>query len=213
MVKEQIIGVIALITTVLSPPQQNVQPLLAPLPTVGKIQEIQEKEEVLAEHFLDLNTRSASDQINEVFKYNILLAINYYDYYFFLEPEEVFAFHANIRPEFADLPVKTGWTYYTAKEGYRTILGLPGNGVCHLASLMNWVASEAGLEVTAPVNHSFAPIPGVPKEYGTSIKYLPQGGNAQNQNLYIKNTLGFPVKFVLETDEGGVSLKILRQNF
>lgn len=202
MIKQQILGIVALISTILLPASQAVGPLLSPVPEV--------REEILAEHFLDLNTRAESTAVNEIFKYNILLALEYYNFSFTLEPGEVFAFHENIAPEFADLPVKTGWTRYTTKEGYKTVLGLPGNGVCHLASLMNWTATDSGLEVVSRVNHNFAPIPEVPKEYGTSIKYLPQGGNSQNQNLYIKNTLDFPVRFVFETDEGEVTLKILK---
>jgi hypothetical protein len=202
MIKQQIIGLITLVSTALTPASQAMGELLSPLPAI--------KEEVLAEHFLDLKVRSESDAVNEVFKDNILLALEYYGYSFILKPEEVFAFHANIASEFADLPVKTGGTNYTAKEGYKTILGLPGNGVCHLASLMNWTAADAGLEVTARVNHDFAPIPEVPREYGTSIRYMPAGGNSQNQNLYIKNTFDFPVKFVFTTDSESVSLKIAK---
>jgi hypothetical protein len=209
MIKQQIIGIVALISTVLLPAclparqaSQAVMPLLSPVSET--------REEVLAEHFLDLNTRSESETINEVFKFNVLHALAFFGDSFVLEPGEVFAFHDNVLPEFKDFPLKTGWTRYTAKEGYQTILGLPGNGVCHLASLMNWTASDAGLGVVAKVNHNFAPIPEMPKENGTSIKYLPSGSNSQNQNLYIKNTFDFPVKFVFETSEDSVNLKILK---
>ncbi|MBL7150763.1 VanW family protein [Candidatus Microgenomates bacterium] len=204
MIKEQVIGLIALVSTVLTPLNQKAGELLSPLSET--------QEEILAEHDLNLETRAKGPYVNEVFKFNILHAIDLYNNGFVLQPNEVFAFHENIRLEFNDLPVKTGWTKYTAKEGYKTVLGLPGNGVCHLASLMNWVSSEAGLEVIARVNHNFAPVPEVPKEYGTSIRYMRDGSrNTKNQNLYIKNIFDFPVEFVFETDNRGVNLKILSQ--
>ena len=132
MIKEQILGIIALILTVVAPLTQVVGPLLSPT--------VEVREEVLAEHFMDLNTRAAGEHVNEVFKFNILLAVEKFGHSFILEPGEGFAFHENMALEFTDLPMKTGFTRYTAKEGYQTVLGLPGNGVCHLATLMNWVA-------------------------------------------------------------------------
>ena len=204
MIKEQILGVIVLISTVIAPLTQGVRPLLSPAPEI--------QEEVLAEHFMDLNTRAAGEYVNDVFKFNILLAVEKFGHSFTLEPGEGFAFHENMAPEFADLAMKTGFTRYTAKEGYQTVLGLPGNGVCHLATLMNWVASDVGLEVTARVNHNFAPVPEIPREYGTSIRYMADGSrNTQNQNLYIINNFDFPVEFVFETAEDEISLKILKE--
>jgi len=51
----------------------------------------------------------------------------------------------------------------------------------------------------------------VPKEYGTSIRYMPDGSlNSQNQNLYIKNTFDFPVKFVFSVDREEVRLAITK---
>jgi len=198
--KETIVALVALITATLSP---TPQPLLSPIPEI--------REEVLAEHRLDLTTRNESPYTNEIFAYNILLALDYFDYSLTLEPGEIFAFHENVTPEFTNLPLKTGWTKYTAAEGYKTVGGLPGNGVCHLASLMNWTTQDAGLEVVAKVNHNFAPVPGVPKEYGTSIRYYPnEGGNTQNQNLYIINSFDFPVTFLFTASEQTVNLKLLK---
>ncbi len=167
--------------------------------------------EILAAKTMDLNTRARGERVNQVFKDNILLAVDKFGDGFVLEPGEVFAFHEQVRPEFADQPLKTGFTRYEASEGYQTALGLPGNGVCHLATLMNWAASDAGLEVLAPVNHDFAPIPGAPREYGTSIRYMPAssaGANSANQNLYIKNTLDQPVQFIFETSADELSLQV-----
>lgn len=135
---------------------------------------------------------------------------------FTLEPGEVFAYHENVLPEF-DPPsasrrrrIVTMNSRFYIQEGYKSLAGLGGNGVCHLASLINWVASEAGLEVTAKANHNFAPISGVPKEYGTSIRYAETGHNSQNQNLYVKNGFEEPVTFEFEADSQKVILTITK---
>lgn len=208
--KEQILALVLLVSTFVLPASmagrpvsQSERKLLSPIP--------ENREVILAEHHLDLRTRNKNPYTNKVFADNILLALDFFPDSFTLAPGEVFAFHPNVLPEFANLPVKTGWTKYTAAEGYKTVGGLPGNGVCHLASLMNWVASEAGLEVIAKVNHNFFPVPGIPKEYGTSIRYMPNGRlNSQNQNLYIRNNFDFPVKFVFSADSKEVGLKIIK---
>ena len=203
MIKQQAIAIAALITAVLTPVSQTMVEFLSPLPEI--------KQEVLSEHDLNLETRAKGEYVNEVFKFNILHAVEKFGYSFTLEPNETFAFHENVLPEFVGQNLKTGWTRYTTEEGYKTVLGLPGNGVCHLASLMNWAASEAGLEVTAPVKHDFVPIPEVPREYGASIRYQLNWGNSQNQNLYIKNNLNFPVVFSFQTEQNRVNLKVLKE--
>jgi vancomycin resistance protein YoaR len=199
---EKIFAFLALASSVLSP---TPPPLLSPL---GETKEV-----VLAEYSLDLSERNSSPQINEIFVFNILHAVDYFPETVVLLPGEIFAFHPNVLPEFADQPLKTGWTKYTKSEGYQTALGLPGNGVCHLATLINWTAQEAGLEVTAKVDHNFAPVPGIPKEHGTSIRFMPDGGlNSQDQNLYVRNNFDFPVKFAfeIEEEEEDLSLRIIR---
>jgi len=129
---------------------------------------------------------------------------------FTLEPDEVFAYHDNVLPEFKEDLVVTMNSRFYVEEGYKSLAGLGGNGVCHLASLINWTAQEADLEVTAKTNHNFAPIPGVPKEYGTSIRYAEVGHNSQNQNLYIKNGFDEPVTFEFEADNEKVTLVITK---
>lgn len=191
--KEQILALVALISTTLSVASSAVEPLISPVVET----------QVLAEHQLDLTNREPNPFANEVFAYNILLALGYLGTEsFVLQPGEVFAFHGNVLPEFAN-PALTMNSRFFIEEGYKSVGGLGGNGVCHLASLMNWTASEAGLEVLAKANHSFAPVPGVPKEYGTSIR-----SQNKNQNLYIKNGFDYPVTFVFSADNGEVSLKI-----
>jgi len=180
------------------------------------------REEILAEHTLNLEERLPDSEFgNEVFKYNILLALKYIEgdpdlgepfiAEVELQPGEIFAFQENLLPEFENKTVKTGWTKYIAQEGYKPLSGLYGNGVCHLASLINWTASDAGLKVTALANHNFWPVPGVPKEYGTSIRYLADGGwKTKNQNLYLENPFDYSVKLIFKASDEEVDLKVVR---
>jgi len=199
--KQTIVGIITLISTAILPVSQAATPLLSPIPEYMRV--LGNQEVVLAEHSLDLTSRDEVEIVNKVFAFNILKALEYLGTETFsLNPGEVFAFHANVLPEFEN-PVITMNSKFYIEEGYKAIGGLGGNGVCHLASLINWVGSEAGLEVTALASHSFAPVPGVPKEFGTSIR-----SQSQNQNLYIKNNLNFPVVFSFQTENKEVRLKI-----
>jgi len=189
--------------------------------------------QVLAKHELDLTKRLPDEYGSQVFADNILLTLHYvrgdveglkvdgkvdwekvrgpFEASFTLEPGEVFAYHDTILPEFNGLSLKTTGAHYTLRDGYKPLSGLPGNGVCHLASLINWVAQDAGLEVVAKVNHNFYPVPGVPKENGTSIRWGPNGEyNSRNQNLYIRNNFSFPVTFGFEIKGNLVLLSIIK---
>lgn len=183
------------------------------------------QEEILAVKELDFD--------NKVFADNILLALHYrkgdvlqmkdskgeidwdkvrkpFETSFILKPGEAFAFHNNVLPEYKDSVSYTMNSRFFGEEGYKFLDGLGGNGVCHLASLINWTASETNLKVAAKVNHDFYPVPGVPREFGTSIFYSQNGGNnSENQNLYIKNNLQVPVTFIFEADNKHVGLKII----
>jgi len=223
-----IVGLFALSSVLVTPTPSQAQ--IMPVAVV-------EQTPVLAHEELDLITRLPNPFGAQVFADNILLSLHHlkgdeanfkleaeksyqvanmdwegieepFSVEFTLQPGEVFAFHGNILPEFAGQVVKTMDSDFSADEGYKALAGLYGNGVCHLASLVNWVASEAGLEVTAKVNHDFYPVPGVARVYGTSIFYAPIGHNSQNQNLYIKNTLDQPVTFVFNANNGKVDLVI-----
>lgn len=121
---------------------------------------------------------------------------------FTLRPGEVFAFHDNVLKDFQN-PKVTMHSKFFMEEGYLALGGLGGNGVCHLASLMNWVAKDAGLDVTAKVNHDFYPVPGVPKENGTAIL-----SQSPEQNLYIKNNQNKSVEFIFKADSQKVALEI-----
>jgi hypothetical protein len=182
----------------------------------------------VAEKSLDLTVRYPDPWVNEVFRDNILLTLHYlagdieekpdwekvrqpFEVSFTLNPGEVFAFHEDVLLEFEGKVVKTTGAHFNWQDGFKSDGWLIGDGVCHLASLMNWVASEAGLRVVAHVNHDFLPVPGVPKEYGTSIFWSPSGGwRSQRQNLYIENTLDFPVKFSFKATADKVNLILSR---
>lgn len=181
----------------------------------------QNEQRVLAQHLLDLTTRLPSPSGSGVFADNILLSLHYlkgdsgdprkidwekirspFEVSFTLNPGEVFAFHKNVLPEYSD-PKHTMNSAFFVEEGYKSLAGLGGNGVCHLASLITWVATQAGLEVKAPARHDFWPVPGVPKIFGTSIR-----SQQACQNLYIRNSLDQPVTFVFRADNQNVDLKI-----
>lgn len=226
--KEQIIALVTLFSTAVSSVSGTAS-LASPLPD-SRVQ-------VLAQHEFDLTNRLPNKAGNQVFADNILLTLRYikgdegelrvdkekpmagninwekvrepFVASLTLEPREVFAYHDTILPEFKQLPLKTTNAHYTLREGYKSLAGLPGNGVCHLATLINWVASEAGLAVTAKVNHDFYPVPGVPRENGTSIRWGPNGEfNSRNQNLYVRNNFEVPVTFRFDVDKDSVLLSI-----
>jgi hypothetical protein len=204
-----------------------------------------QSETILAEKTMDLNNRYPIKSVNDVFGYNIRLAMYYlgeipafvesdstsagkgefgklgslgefaipenFEVRLVLNPGEVFAFHDNVLPEFKDKTIKTIGSKFISAEGYKSSGALVGDGVCHLASLINWAATDAGLSVLAKVDHDFRAIPGIPKEFGTSIKYAEQGGNSQNQNLYITNNQDFPVEFRFEVNKDNVKIQILKE--
>ena len=214
--KQEIIAVLSLVTTTFSSYSTVISPV------AEKVVVEKKQEEVLASQQLDLTNRYDSQFVNQVFKDNIVLALVYlkgeksekeeFEVSFVLQPGEAFAFHENILTEFKDEVIKTTESKFIASEGYRSSGFIVGDGVCHLASLINWVATEAGLEVTAKVNHDFRPIPGIPRQYGTSIRYSQSGHNSQNQNLYIKNNFSFSVEFKFTVRKEKVELTIVKKN-
>ncbi len=174
---------------------------------------------ILAEHDLDLTNRLPGEYGNQVFTDNILLSLHYlkgdverpldwdkirepFEVSFTLQPGEVFAFHGNSLVGLH--PVITMNSRFFMEEGYRSLAGLGGNGVCHLASLINWTAYEAGLEVFAPVGHDFFPISGIPKEFGVSIK-----SQDPRQNLYIRNNKDISLVFEFRINDQSINLKII----
>lgn len=126
---------------------------------------------------------------------------------FKLDPGKTFAFHDDILPEYQDSLVKTTQAHFNSQEGFKPGGSLFGDGVCHLASLIYWVALDAGLEAKAPTNHDFMAIPEISREHGVSIYNNPAvlGSNAQ-QNLYITNSKDKTITFKFEYD--GTNLKV-----
>ena len=164
---------------------------------------------VLASHSFSLENRYDNEFVNGVFKDNILLALNYLDnrvkaksdinwetieqpfqIEFTLETGQKFAFHEATLPDYSENLVKTTNAHFIGEEGFKSDGNLIGDGVCHLASLMYWVAKDAGLTAYSPSNHNFAKVNDVPKEYGVAILSPDPLGN-----LYIVNSLEKPVTF------------------
>ena len=181
-----------------------------PIPGVTPVKHEVANQELLAQHGMSLADRYAVPSVNSVFRDNILLTVAYmsgavkkpsdikwdairkpFTYEMVLQPGEVFAFHDTLLPEFAGKKVVTTNVHFNSSEGFVSDGYLYGDGVCHFASLINWVATDAGLKVVAPVRHDFAKIPDIDRIYGTAI----YSGNAQ-QNLYVENTFTKPVKMV-----------------
>ncbi len=178
-------------------------------------------ENILASHEMSLEKRYYPVQ-----KENILLNLAYMDgrvkgkedinwdeiqkpfkYEFKLEPRKTFAFHDDILPEYKDSLVKTTQAHFNASEGFKTNGYLFGDGVCHLASLIYWVAKDANLETNTPINHDFMAIPEISREYGVSIYSNPASyGSNTKQNLYITNNKEKTITFSF--DYNGDKLKV-----
>lgn len=217
MIYEKLLSLITAVVFAASPAQNGlfVNPL-AP----------QEQQHVLAVHEMPLNDRYPNLIVNDVFKDNILLTLSYFSgqtqqgqtvdwnsvrkpftYDIMLNPGEVFTFHDAVLPEYQSKHIITKSIHFSGADGFRSDGYLAGDGVCHLASIMNWSARDAGLNVVSPTNHDFANIPDVPKQYGTAI--YADGKNdttSEMQNLYIENNKDKPVHFVFNYD--GTTLKV-----
>jgi vancomycin resistance protein YoaR len=165
--------------------------------------------------------------VNDVFKDNILLTLRYMDGSvknkadinwsdietkafhdeFTLQPGQEFAFHDGLLPAYSKNVVKTTGVLFNSTEGFKYDGDLVGDGVCHLASIINWAAKDAGLMSYAPSNHNFAKINDVPKEYGVGIMApSPQG------NLYVVNNKEKAVTFVFEYDGTTLNVKIVEDS-
>ncbi len=186
----------------------------------------------LAKHEFSLDKRYGNSFVNDVFRDNILLALNYAagkqinpakidwsnidhlaEYKLVLKPGETFAFHDDVLPEYQGKVTKSTGAHFNSAEGFKSDGYLVGDGVCHLASLLYWVAKDAGLKALAPTRHDFAPVPEVPAQYGVSIYNYP-GKSASNeaQNLYITNNLGHEVAFEFKVDHDKLSITAAETN-
>lgn len=186
----------------------------------------------MAMHEISLNNRYGNESVNNIFKNNILLSMAYisgkvhrgekidwtsikkpFHYEFRLKPGESFAFHNDIIDFYNKGNVVTGNSHFSGLEGYESDGYLYGDGVCHLASLMNWVAQDAGLDVYAPTRHDFAVIPDIPRQYGVSIYYSPgQSAVNKQQNLYIENNYKKPILFVFDYKNNSLKTSVVKVN-
>ncbi len=187
------------------------------------------KTHTLAQHEMSLEDRYPEKSVNDIFKDNILLTIDYmkgqapqsktinwhdvekpFAYEFTLKPQETFAFHDDVLSDYKGKVTRTTNAHFNAQEGFKTDGYLFGDGVCHLASLFYWTAKDAGLTAKAPTNHDFHTIPDIPKEYGVAIYSLPgQTGTNELQNLYVTNPLEKPVTFRITYDGGTLKASVL----
>jgi len=187
---------------------------------------------VLATRSFSLENRYGNTFVNNVFKDNILLTLNYMDgtvnnkndinweeiqkpdtYEFTLNPGEGFAFHDQILPEYSDSIVKTTNAHFNYTDGYKSDGYLMGDGVCHLASLIYWAAKNAGITSVSLVRHDFAKINEVPKEFGVSIKYMPgEFSNSSRHNLYVVNNQDKPITFIFNYDGTNLSVSVTEAN-
>lgn len=181
---------------------------------------------VIAERQISLEKRYAVKSVNEVMKKNILLNLAYLNqtvtkkaeidwgkvtqpthFKFTLKPNQVFAYHDDIAEKYEGKVAKTANTSFGASDGYLSDGYLYGDGVCHLASIINWVAQDAGLKTEVPKDHNFAPISEVPKKYGVAIYSDPGDKNRGiNRNLYITNDKDHDVEIHFEYQ--GEELKV-----
>lgn len=186
-------------------------------------------QQVVYSYEISLEHRYPIKAVSEVFKDNILLNLAYMDgrvsskkdinwdevkkpfkYEFRLDPNKTFAFHDDILDEYKEKVTKTTNAHFNAQEGFKTDGYLFGDGVCHLASLIYWVAKEANLEAKAPTNHDFMEIPEISKEYGVSIFSNPfSKGSHTQQNLYITNNKLKPITFRFEYNGEKLKASIL----
>lgn len=195
---------------------------LSPIPISGN---------VLSSHEISLENRYPVKSVSDVFKDNILLNLAYMGskitskdinweqvkkpshFEFRLDPNQTFAYHDDVLPEFKDKVAKTTNAHFNWTEGFKTDGYLFGDGVCHLASLIYWVAKDANLETLAPTSHDFMTIPEISKEYGVSIYSNPysKGSNAQ-QNLYVTNNKDKAVIFKFEYSDEKLKFSISEVN-
>ena len=183
---------------------------------------------VLAEKQYSLSERYDDDFVNDVFSDNILLTLAYmrgivkegdtvdwnkvksdFTYDLVIKPGQTFAFHNTVLPEYKNSVTHTTNAHFNAQQGFKSDGWLMGDGVCHLASFMNVVAREAGLDVVSPTRHDFAVIPEVPKEHGVSIYYMPDNEQtSSSQNLYITNNKDKTVTFAFTYEGDSLKIKV-----
>lgn len=189
------------------------------------------QQKYLATSEISLEKRYGNKFVNDVFKDNILLNMSYlagkvtkredinwneivkpFNYKFVLSPGKTFAFHEDVLPEYKDSLIKTTNARFNYDDGFKSDGYLMGDGVCHLASLIYMVAKNAGLDAYAPVNHDFAVIPQIDREYGVAIYKMPGQTQANAmQNLYVTNNKEKDIVFEFDYKDGILKLSILEE--
>lgn len=200
------------------------QALISPLVPVAQIS----KPEVMASREIDMEVRYHAPSVSKIFKENILLNIAYLDgrvtsakdiswdevnkpfhSEFTLKPNQSFAFHDSILPQYKDKVVVTTKARFNQQDGFKTDGYLYGDGVCQLASLINWAARDAKLDVEQFTNHDFAVIPEVPRKYGVAIYLDPSNQSASaRKNLYVTNNRDKPVTFHFDYSDGKLTISV-----
>lgn len=186
---------------------------------------------VLSEHQFSLQKRYENEFVSHVFEENILLTLAYwrglvsegkpvdwkavnqpFHWEFTMLPDHTVSYHDLVLPKYQGKVKPLGSIHFNSMEGFLSDGYLVGDGTCHLASLISWVAKDAKLEVEAPTNHNFAAIPEVPKEQGVAIYSVPQSpGSSALQNLYITNNQTVPITFAFDYD--GTNLRVSTLKF
>lgn len=183
---------------------------------------------LLSQHSMSLDDRYPNAAVNQIFKDNILLTLNYMDgrihnmgniqwdiiekpstYMFILQPNQTFAFHDLVLPQYQNKITQTTNAHFNGAEGFKSDGYLFGDGVCHMASLMKWAAKDAKLDVLAPTPHDFAVIPEIARENGVAI-YTEQGAvqASEEQNLYITNNQSYPISFDFAYDGKNLTVTV-----
>lgn len=182
----------------------------------------------LASEQISLEKRYDNSSVNGVFKDNILLNLNYLSgkvvrkedinwneivkpirYKFTLPAGKTFAFHEDVLPKYKNSLIKTTNARFNFDDGFKSDGYLTGDGVCHLASLIYWVAKNAGLNAYAPTNHDFAQIPEISREYGVAIYKAPDNSaTSEMQNLYVTNNKNNSIVFDFEYKDSELKLSI-----
>lgn len=185
---------------------------------------------VLGERSMSLDHRQLNKPLNDIYKDNILLNMAYmrgvvtkgstvnwdsvrapFEYQFILQPGETFAFHDLVPAEYKYNIALTTNSHFGGEEGYKYDGRLYGMGVCHLASVVNWAAKDAGLNPVAPTNHDFYAINEIPKEHGVAIYADPSNvGVSQKQNLYIINNKDSAVTFKFKFDGDNLRVSVIQ---
>lgn len=200
--------------------------------TFGQITPAVSLTRILATHEISLEERYPVKSVSNIFRDNILLNLAYlrgdvisdknvnwdkirqpFEYEFRLEPNQTFAFHDDVLDKYKDMLVKTTNAHFSFQEGFKSDGYLFGDGVCHLASLINWVAQDAFLDSYAPTNHDFMKIPEINRQFGVSIYSNPIAkGSSQMQNLYVTNNKDKAISFKFEYNGEKLKASVFEEN-